>query len=46
MDWMEKTRMIKYDDGGMQKRLMSISKLISLASALTIHDFCEICNNK
>lgn len=34
------------DDGGMQKRLMSIGKLISLAPALKIHDYCEICNNK
>jgi hypothetical protein len=46
MDWMEEATMVKYDDKGMQKRLISIGKYLSLAPALKTHDYCEICNNK
>lgn len=38
--------MVKYDDWEMQKRLMSIAKLLLLAPTLKAHDYCEICNNK
>lgn len=46
MDWMEEATMVKYDDKGMQKRLISIVKYLSLAPALKTHDYCELCNNK